>query len=192
VSLIRFNIKYFLKYLTLNEILTNKFNSCAKSHFITKFINILQMNKKINIKNKRAKFDYYIKSEYIAGIVLSGTEIKSIRESKASISESYCEFNDNNELFIVNMNIELYINGNNFNHKPKARRKLLLNKKELSKLNKDVKKTSLTIIPLNIFINDKGIAKIKVALAQGKKMYDKRQVIKNREIKRNLDKLKRS
>tara|TARA_B100000941_G_scaffold287828_1_gene263660 strand:- start:711 stop:1163 length:453 start_codon:yes stop_codon:yes gene_type:complete len=150
------------------------------------------MNKKINIKNKRAKFDYYIKSEYIAGIVLSGTEIKSIRESKASISESYCEFNDNNELFIVNMNIELYINGNNFNHKPKARRKLLLNKKELSKLNKDVKKTSLTIIPLNIFINDKGIAKIKVALAQGKKMYDKRQVIKNREIKRNLDKLKRS
>ncbi len=192
MSLIRFNIKYFLKYLTLNEILTNKFNSCAKSHFITKFINILQMNKKINIKNKRAKFDYYIKSEYIAGIVLSGTEIKSIRESKASISESYCEFNDNNELFIVNMNIELYINGNNFNHKPKARRKLLLNKKELSKLNKDVKKTSLTIIPLNIFINDKGIAKIKVALAQGKKMYDKRQVIKNREIKRNLDKLKRS
>ena len=150
------------------------------------------MNKKINIKNKRAKFDYYIKSKFKAGIVLSGTEIKSIRESKASISESYCEFNDNNELFIVNMNIELYINGNNFNHKPKARRKLLLNKKELSKLNKDVKKTSLTIIPLNIFINDKGIAKIKVALAQGKKMYDKRQVIKNREIKRNLDKLKRS
>ena len=92
------------------------------------------MNKKINIKNKKAKFDYYIKSKFTAGIVLSGTEIKSIRDNKASISESYCEFSENNELFIVNMNIELYRHGNNFNHKPKAKRKLLLNKKELSKI----------------------------------------------------------
>jgi len=192
VSFVLIKINIFLKYLTLNKILYNKFNSCAKNQFLTKFTNILKMNKKINIKNKKAKFDYFIKSKFVAGIVLSGTEIKSIRDNKASISESYCEFNDNNELFIVNMNIELYIHGNNFNHKPKARRKLLLNKKELSKLSKDVKKTSLTIIPLNIFINDKGIAKIKIALAQGKKLYDKRQVIKNKEIKRNLDKLKRS
>ena len=107
-------------------------------------------------------------SKFTAGIVLSGTEIKSIRDSKASISESYCEFSENNELFIVNMNIELYEHGNNFNHRPKAKRKLLLNKKELSKLYKEVKKTSLTIIPLNVFINVKGIAKINIALAQEK------------------------
>lgn len=150
------------------------------------------MNKKINIKNKRAKFDYFIKNKFTAGIVLSGTEIKSIRESKASISESYCEFSETNELFIVNMNIEMYTHGNNFNHRPKAKRKLLLNKNELSKLYKEVKKTSLTIIPLNIFINDKGIAKINIALAQGKKLYDKRQVIKSKEIKRNLNKLRKS
>ena len=150
------------------------------------------MNKKINIKNKRAKFDYYIKNKFTAGIVLSGTEIKSIRESKASISESYCEFSETNELFIVNMNIEMYTHGNNFNHRPKAKRKLLLNKNELSKLYKEVKKTSLTIIPLNIFINNKGIAKINIALAQGKKLYDKRQVIKSKEIKRNLNKLRKS
>ena len=150
------------------------------------------MNKKINIKNKRAKFDYYIKNKFTAGIVLSGTEIKSIRESKASISESYCEFSETNELFIVNMNIEMYTHGNNFNHRPKAKRKLLLNKNELSKLYKEVKKTSLTIIPLNIFINDRGIAKINIALAQGKKLYDKRQVIKSKEIKRNLNKLRKS
>ncbi|MEC7869667.1 MAG: SsrA-binding protein SmpB [Bacteroidota bacterium] len=150
------------------------------------------MNKKINIKNKKAKFDYYIKSKFTAGIVLSGTEIKSIRDSKASISESYCEFSKNNELFIVNMNIELYEHGNNFNHRPKAKRKLLLNKKELSKLYKEVKKTSLTIIPLNVFINDKGIAKINIALAQGKKLYDKRQILKSKEIKRSLNKLKKS
>ena len=150
------------------------------------------MNKKINIKNKRAKFDYFIKNKFTAGIVLSGTEIKSIRESKASISESYCEFSETNELFIVNMNIEMYTHGNNFNHRPKAKRKLLLNKNELSKLYKEVKKTSLTIIPLNIFINDKGIAKINIALAQGKKLYDKRQVIKSNEIKRNLNKLRKS
>ena len=150
------------------------------------------MNKKINIKNKRAKFDYYIKNKFTAGIVLSGTEIKSIRESKASISESYCEFSETNELFIVNMNIEMYTHGNNFNHRPKAKRKLLLNKNELSKLYKEVKKTSLTIIPLNIFINDKGIAKINIALAQGKKLYDKRQVIKSKEIKSNLNKLRKS
>ena len=150
------------------------------------------MNKKINIKNKRAKFDYYIKNKFTAGIVLSGTEIKSIRESKASISESYCEFSETNELFIVNMNIEMYTHGNNFNHRPKAKRKLLLNKNELSKLYKEVKKTSLTIIPLNIFINDKGIAKINIALAQGKKLYDIRQVIKSKEIKSNLNKLRKS
>ena len=90
------------------------------------------------------------------------------------------------------MNIELYEHGNNFNHRPKAKRKLLLNKKELSKLYKEVKKTSLTIIPLNVFINDKGIAKINIALAQGKKLYDKRQILKSKEIKRSLNKLKKS
>jgi len=122
---------------------------------------------------------------------LTGTEIKSIRLNKASISESFCEFNDNQELFIINMFIDEYEFGNHYNHKTKSQRKLLLNKKELKKLNKDVKNTGLTIIPLKVFINEKGFAKVLISLAKGKKTYDKRQVIKERENKINLDRLKK-
>ena len=129
--------------------------------------------------------------QYKAGIVLTGTEIKSIRLNKASISESFCEFNDNQELFIINMFIDEYEFGNHYNHKTKSQRKLLLNKKELKKLNKDVKNTGLTIIPLKVFINEKGFAKVLISLAKGKKTYDKRQVIKERENKINLDRLKK-
>lgn len=149
------------------------------------------MNKPINIINKKAKFEYQLLDQYKAGIVLTGTEIKSIRLSKASISESFCEFNDNNELFIINMFIDEYEFGNHHNHKTKSQRKLLLNKKELRKLNKDVKNTGLTIVPLKVFINEKGFAKVLISLAKGKKTFDKRQVIKDRESKIQLDRLKK-
>lgn len=150
------------------------------------------MQKIINIKNKRARFEYELIDEYTAGIILTGTEIKSIRNSKASIAESFCEFNHKGELFTVNMHIEEYSFGTRFNHKPKAQRKLLLNKKELNKLYKEVKNGGLTIVPLKLFINDKGFAKIRIALARGKKLYDKRETIKDRENKRDLDRVKKN
>ena len=149
------------------------------------------MNKTVNILNKKAKFEYQLLDQYNAGIVLTGTEIKSIRLNKASISESFCEFNDDQELFIINMFIDEYEFGNNYNHKTKSQRKLLLNKKELRKLNKDVKNSGLTIVPLKVFINEKGFAKVLISLAKGKKTYDKRQVIKDRENKIQLKILKK-
>ena len=150
------------------------------------------MQNQIHIKNKRARFEYELIEEYTAGIVLTGTEIKSIRNSKASISESFCEFNDRGELFTVNMNIEEYAFGTRFNHKPKAQRKLLLNKKELKKLHKEVSNSGLTIVPLRLFITDNGFAKLRIALARGKKLYDNRETIKDRDNKRDLDRIKKS
>jgi len=149
------------------------------------------MQKKINIQNKRARFEYEIIDQYTAGLVLTGTEIKSIRESKASIAESFCEFNERGELFAVNMYIEEYLYGTHYNHKPRSSRKLLLNKKELRKLNKQVKNVGLTIVPLKLFITDKGYAKMIIALARGKKLYDKRDTLKDRDNKRNLDRVKK-
>ena len=150
------------------------------------------MKKTVSIKNKRARFEFEILDQYIAGIVLTGTEIKSIRNNKASIAESFCEFNENEELFAVNMYIEEYAFGSRFNHRPRGSRKLLLNKKELKKLNKEIKKSGLTIVPLKLYINDKGFAKILIALARGKKLYDKRETIKDRDNKRNLDRIKKT
>ena len=150
------------------------------------------MKKSINILNKKARFSYDLLDTYTAGIVLTGTEIKSIRASKASIAESFCEFNDSGELFVINMTVQEYDHGNHFNHRPKAERKLLLNKKELRRLEKEVKNTGLTIIPTKLFINEKGFAKLKIALAKGKKLFDKRETIKDRENKRNLDRIKKN
>lgn len=149
------------------------------------------MQKNINIQNKKARFEYEILDKYTAGIVLTGTEIKSIRNSKASISESFCEFNDSGELFVVNMYIEEYLYGTHYNHKPRAERKLLLNKRELKKLNREVNNTGLTIVPLKLFINDNGFAKLIVALAKGKKLHDKRESMKDRDNKRDLDRIKK-
>ncbi|MEC9108832.1 MAG: SsrA-binding protein SmpB [Bacteroidota bacterium] len=149
------------------------------------------MSKKINILNKKAKFNYELLSKYTAGIVLTGSEIKSIRQSKASISESFCKFDDNGELFIVNMNIEKYSNSNTDQYNPKKQRKLLLNKNELKKLLKETINSSNTIIPLKLFINEKGLAKLEICLAKGKKLYDKRDSIKDRDNKRDLDRLKK-
>jgi len=150
------------------------------------------MSNKINIKNRKAKFQYEILDKYTAGIKLVGTEIKSIREGKASIAESFCEFNDHGELFVVNMTIQEYSHASHFNHKPKTERKLLLQKKELKKLRKEVTNTGLTIIPLRMFINDRGLAKLVIALCKGKKLYDKREDIKKRDTKRQLDRVKKA
>jgi SsrA-binding protein len=149
------------------------------------------MQKTINIRNKKARFEYELLDKYTAGIVLTGTEIKSIRQSKASIAESFCEFNEHGELFVINMSIEEYSHGTHYNHRPKAERKLLLNKRELRKLEKEVKNTGLTIVPLCMFINEKGYAKLDIALAKGKKLYDKRETIKDRDNKRSLDRIKK-
>jgi len=149
------------------------------------------MQKNINIRNKKARFEYEILDKYIAGIQLTGTEIKSIRESKARITESFCEFNEKGELFAVHMFIEEYLYGHSFNHSPKSERKLLLNKNELKKLHKEVQNVGLTIVPLRLFLTDKGWAKLEIALCKGKKNYDKRETIKTRESKINLDRIKK-
>lgn len=148
------------------------------------------MKNSINIKNRKAKFEYEILDKYVAGIKLAGTEIKSIREGKASIAESFCEFS-NGELFVINMTVEEYSHATYFNHNPKNARKLLLNKKELRKLEKEVKHSGLTIVPLRVFINERGLAKMQIALAKGKKLYDKRETIKDRESQRRLDRIKK-
>ena len=150
------------------------------------------MQNNINIKNKRARFEYELLDTYTAGIVLSGTEIKSIRYGKAAITDGFCEFNEKGELFIINMQVDEYMHGSHYNHKPKAARKLLLNKQELKKLEKEVKTSGLTIVPLKLFINDRGLAKLVIALGKGKKLYDKRESIKDRDNKRNLDRIKKN
>ncbi|MCB0442612.1 MAG: SsrA-binding protein SmpB [Flavobacterium sp.] len=149
------------------------------------------MQKTINILNRRAKFDYEILERYDAGIVLTGTEIKSIRLGKASITESFCEFH-NLELFVINSQIEEYSFGTHYNHKAKSERKLLLNRKELKSLEKSLQNKGLTIVPLRMFINDKGLAKMEIALCRGKKNYDKRETIKDRDTQRDIDRVKKS
>ena len=149
------------------------------------------MQPKINIRNKKARFEYEILDEYVAGIKLSGTEIKSIRQSKARITESFCEFNEAGELFVINMFIEEYSHGNFYNHKPKSARKLLLNKRELKKLKKEIQNVGLTIIPLKLFMTDKGWAKLNIALCRGKKLHDKRETMKDRDNKRDLAQIKK-
>ena len=149
------------------------------------------MQKTVNILNKRAKFDYEILDRYTAGIVLTGTEIKSIRLGKASIAESFCEFHDG-ELFVINSHIEEYLYETHYNHKAKSERKLLLNKRELKKLNKDSDNKGLTIVPLRLFTNEKGLAKLDIALCRGKKNYDKRESLKEQDTKRDIARIKKS
>jgi len=149
------------------------------------------MQKNANILNKRARFDYEILDKYNAGIVLTGTEIKSIRLGKASIAESFCEFH-NHELFLINATIEEYLYGTHYNHKAKSERKLLLNKKELKKLHKDSDNKGLTIVPLRLYTNEKGLAKIEIARCRGKKNYDKRESLKEKDTKRDIDRIKKN
>lgn len=145
----------------------------------------------MNIVNKRAKFDFEILDKYTAGIVLTGTEIKSIRLGKAQIAESFCEFN-NGELFAINTYIQEYTFGNQFNHKSRSERKLLLNKKELKRLEKDIDTKGLTIVPLRLFTNEKGLAKLEIGLCRGKKTYDKRESLKESDTKRDIDRIKKA
>jgi SsrA-binding protein len=148
------------------------------------------MVKSVRILNKRARYDYEIIENFTAGIVLAGTEIKSIRLGKANITESFCEFSGN-ELFAINTYIEEYTFGNQFNHKARSERKLLLNKKELKSLARSVQAKGLTIIPLKLFTNEKGIAKLEIGLCRGKKTYDKRESLKEQDTKRDLARIKK-
>ena len=140
------------------------------------------ISKDINIKNKRATYDYAISDTFTAGIVLTGTEIKSIRQGKASLADTFC-YVDKGEVWVKNMYIAEYFYGTYNNHAARRDRKLLLNKKEIAKLEKNGKETGFTIIPLRLFINDRGLAKLVIGIARGKKEYDKRQSIKEREDK---------
>jgi SsrA-binding protein len=138
--------------------------------------------KELNIRNKKARFEYHIEDVYTAGIQLSGTEIKSIRNGKASILESYCIYSLG-EIWIRNMHITEYENGSFYNHKPRADRKLLLNRKEINQLEKFLKTKGNTIIPLKLLLSDKGWVKVEIACAVGKKMHDKRQDLKEKDDK---------
>lgn len=146
------------------------------------------ISKDINIKNKRATFDYAIGDTFTAGIVLTGTEIKSIRQGKASLADTFC-YVDKGEVWIKNMYIAEYFYGTYNNHATRRDRKLLLNRKEIAKLEKNGKESGFTIVPLRLFINDRGLAKLVIGIARGKKEYDKRQSIKEREDKRAMARL---
>ncbi|MFT5338169.1 MAG: SsrA-binding protein [Luteibaculaceae bacterium] len=148
------------------------------------------MGSPIKIKNKKASFEYEFLETFTAGIQLQGTEIKSIRNNKASIVEGYC-FLRKGEMFIKNMFIAQYAQGTYNNHEPRRERKLLLQKSELKKLDRKMKDKGLTIIPTLLFINDAGYAKLNIALAKGKKMYDKRESLKDKDNKRSLDRIKK-
>lgn len=148
------------------------------------------MSSKVNIRNKRASFEFEFIETFVAGLQLTGTEVKSIRQSKASISEAYCYFN-RNELFIKNMHIAEYGFGNRFNHETRRERKLLLTKKELHKLERKLKEQGYTVIPTHLFLTDSGWAKIKIALARGKKLHDKRNSIKEKDMKRDMERIRK-
>ncbi len=140
----------------------------------------------VRIRNKKAEYAFFLLDRLTAGIVLAGTEIKSIRQGKAAIGDAYCYFKDN-ELFVKNMYVAEYTHGSCYNHEPRRERKLLLTKKELRKLAGKMKEKGLTIIPVLLFIDDNGRAKLEIALSKGKKAYDKRETIKEKDIKRAME-----
>lgn len=148
----------------------------------------MRLRSDVNIKNRRASFDYIILERLTAGIQLYGTEIKSIRESKASLADTYCQF-VGDELWVKQMHIAEYRFGSYNNHEAKRDRKLLLTRRELRKLQRQTRETGKSIIPLRLYINDKGFAKLEIALCQGKHAYDKRQSLREKDDKRELDRL---
>ncbi len=145
-----------------------------------------KINKKVNIKNKRASFEYFFLDTFSAGMVLTGTEIKSIRQGKVNFQDAYCLFMDG-ELFVRSLHISPYTEGTHYNHDPIRDRKLLMTKRELRKLEENLKDQGLTVIPVRLFTSDRGLAKMEIALAKGKKLYDKRDSIKERDMKRETD-----
>lgn len=146
--------------------------------------------KKISIKNKKASFEFELLDRVEAGIQLSGTEIKSIRDNKVSINEAFCTV-QSSEIFVRNMDIAEYSHGTHYNHEPKRDRKLLLQKHEIKRFQKKVNENGFTIIPTRLFINDKGLAKLEIALAKGKKLYDKREDLKSKDVGRDLARIKK-
>ena len=144
------------------------------------------MANQINIKNKKAWFEYFLLENFTAGIQLTGTEIKSLRDGKANLTDSYCLF-VGEELFVKSLHISEYTFGTHYNHDPKRDRKLLLNKRELRKTLTKTKEKGLTIIPTLLFINEKGLAKLDISIAKGKKLYDKRETLKTKDTKREID-----
>ncbi len=140
----------------------------------------------IHIKNKRAYFEFEISTKYIAGIQLSGTEIKSIRMGKANINDAFCQFKKK-ELFVVNMHISEYDLGTHYNHQSNQPRKLLLKKQEINQIYKKMKEKGFTVIPLLLFLNERGLAKLKIGVAKGKKLHDKRASLKEKDRKREIE-----
>jgi len=146
---------------------------------------------KIESRNKKASFEYFLLDTFVAGMQLLGTEIKAIREGKSNLTDAFCFFVDG-ELFVKNLHIAEYSHGAYANHEPRRVRKLLLNKKELKKIQGKLKEKGLTIVPVNLFVNEKGLAKIEISIAKGKKLFDKRDTIKTKDVKRQLDRIKKS
>lgn len=142
--------------------------------------------KSINIQNRKASHEFHFEDKFITGIVLTGTEIKSVRQAKVTMTEAFCYFDDDN-LIIKQMSIALYGNGTYNNHAPDRERRLLLKKRELKRLREGIEEKGFTIIPIRMFINEKGLAKLEIALAKGKKLYDKRQDMKEKDAKREMD-----
>lgn len=169
-----------------------KLGICSKKNCLLAYMSKQEKPKfssKVSIKNRKARFEYHFLDTYSAGLKLMGTEIKSIREGKVSLQEAYCYFNDG-ELFVKQMHITPFSQATHYNHEATRERKLLLKKKELAKLESKMKEKGLTIIPTRLFINDRGLAKLDIALAKGKKLFDKRDDIKQRDVSRELDRMK--
>jgi SsrA-binding protein len=148
-----------------------------------------EFQKTVNIKNRKASFEYQFIDKYVAGVVLTGTEVKSVRETKVNLQHAYCTFKKD-ELYIREMHISPYTLAAHYNHEATRERKLLLNRQELKKLMTKSQEKGLTIIPVRLFINDRGLVKIEIALAKGKKLYDKREDIKQKDIKREMARIK--
>ena len=149
----------------------------------------MEFRNDINIRNKKASFEYTFIDKYVAGIALMGSEIKSIRLGKVNLQDAYCTF-QKGELYVKELHISPYSMAREINHEPKRERKLLLNKREIGKLETKSKEKGLTIIPIRIFLNKRGLAKLEIALAKGKKLYDKREDIKEKDLKREMDRMK--
>ena len=148
-----------------------------------------RFSKTVNIQNRQARFEYEILDKYTAGIVLTGTEIKSIREGKVNLQDGYCYFNQG-EVFVKGVNISPYAQGTHYNHEATRERKLLLKKTEIRKMEGKIEEKGLTLVPLRLFINDRGFAKMEIAVARGKKLHDKRDSMRERDAKRELDRMK--
>jgi len=149
----------------------------------------LEFKNDINIRNKKASYEYHFIDKYVAGIVLTGSEIKSIRLGKVNLQDAYCTF-FGGELFVKEMHISPYLMAKEINHEPKRERKLLLSRRELKKLENKNKEKGLTIIPIRIFLNDRGLAKLEIALAKGKKQFDKREDIKEKDLRREMERMR--